>query len=280
MIPIYKDTYYYVPASASPFDYSIVADGETIFNGRAYVAPDENQIRIRVNGIAEDYLTMDFPALSGTTTHDDAAKTFSVYHEGSLVTAFTFCLDWSYESGEVTSGSLSHPINGHGCSGMVYFNTTAAGSSISTSASSTPNSAYTEGYCGTDYALYYLNRYGGWDCFYIEGLVRRKDEYDRMSITTVFNNNTKDWGKRNYNNQISPAWEVHTGWLNDSQSDNLAFNLLSSNQVYLHNLKKNEIIPVVLTDAEAEYKTFVGNQRRMVNYTINISASQTQQNIS
>ena len=280
MIPIYKDTFYYVPASASPFDYSIVADGEVIFNGRAYVAPDEANIKIKVNSIAQDYLKMEFPALSGVTPHDDAAKVFSLYNNSTLMTAFTFCLDWSYETESVSGGTLSHPINGHGDSRMYYFKTTASSGSISTTAYSTPPTGYTEGYCGTDYALYYLNRYGGWDCFYIEGLVKRKDDYNRLSISTPFNNNTMEWGKRNYNNQISPTWEVVTGWLTDSQSKNLAFNLLSSNQVYLHDLAKNVIMPVVLTDSQAEYKTFIGNGKKMINYTINVTASQTQQNIN
>lgn len=279
MIPIYKDTYYFAPESASPLDYTIVADGETIFSGRAYAAPDEPNIRIKVNTIAQDYLSTEFPELSGTTPHNNAAKTFSLYSGGSLLTAFTFCLDWSYESESVTSGSLSHPINGHGEERMVYFRTNAANNALSTTAYSTPPTGYAEGYCG-DWALYYLNRYGGWDSFLIEGLVKRSDEYDRHSITTVYNNNNRrDWGKRNYNNQITPAWEVVTGWLNDTQSETLAFNLLSSNQVFLHDFVKDKIIPVVITDAQAGHKTFIGNGRKMINYTINISGSQIEQNI-
>lgn len=134
-------------------------------------------------------------------------------------------------------------------------------------------------YCG-DWALYYSNRSGGWDSFLIEGNVKKIDNFEKYYINRSYNNTTMEWGKKVYHNEITTNYELHTGWLNDRQSEILAFNLLSSNQVYLHDLVNNKIIPVVITDDTAEYKTFKNNGRKMVNYTINVEASQIQQNIN
>ena len=47
--------------------------------------------------------------------------------------------------------------------------------------------------------------------------------------------------------------------------------------MFLHNLKTNKIMPVVVDNNEAEYKTFKNNGKHMVNYTINVKASQKKQ---
>lgn len=287
MIPIWQDTFYYVPASASPFTYSLEISGTTIFNGKAWVAPDEAQIRINVNRVVQDYLSMDFPAspTTGITAydHEDAVKTVSILDENNnTLSSWTFVFDWSYDTLSFDNNGLavlSDPVNGHSTIGMWHYKTFASETSgvVYTQKSLSPAGlGYDNNYCG-EYALYYCNRNGGWDSLLIEGDVRREDDFDRHSISTVYNNNSiMDWGKRNYNNQISPTWEVNTGWLTDSQSLNLARNLLSSNSVYFHDLDKGKVIPVILTDAKAIYKTH-RNQKRMVNHTISITASQSEQ---
>lgn len=283
---IYFDTFYTVSAGNSPFSYSIDLDGRTIFNGKAWNAPEENTIKIGINKIAQDYLSIDFPTLSsGTsiTSHPNAFRTFTLKNEsGSTLETYNFLLDWSGKERNFGSSIiLSDPINGKGVSGMYYFNTVWS-NGVSTTASKTASMAgYTEiENCGSEWALYYLNRGGGFDSFLIEGLVRKKDSYDRLNITRNFNNNTLDFGKKTYNNQITTEYEVVTGWLSDEESNNLAFNLLSSNQVLIHNVITGEIEPVVITDASGDYKTYKNNGRKMINYTINLSSSQTKQNIS
>lgn len=294
---IWKDTYYTVPASASPFSYTInditadYSNPKTIFSGRAFVAPAEANIQIKVNDICKDYLSIELPTMvpgSVNTDNPEAVKRFSIADSGGTVVAvYYFSLDWSYEVAErATTGAfyLSSPINFHGGTNMYYLCTKILGGTCRTNCASSTvstlyadNKKFVDGYCG-DYALYYLNRYGGWDSFLIEGNVKRKDEYNRLSITTPFNNNTMDWGKRNYSNQITPSWEITTGYLTDSESAILAKHLLPSNQVYLHNLKTGEITPVILTDGTGDFKTFRTNGRRFITYTINAQASQTQQN--
>lgn len=304
---IFKDTFYTVSATASPFTYTLsVEDGTVeingvqqpniveVFNGKAWAAPSSTSLEISINSIAQDYLKtdmMDLREISATTayTHDKAFRTFYLYNSNSvLLETYRFLLDWSYNEKDLTSAvDLSNPINGKYSTNMLMFSTIFNTSAVTTTISLSPsavtdcngNALYTDYSCNGEWALYYLNRNAGWDSLIIQGMVTKKDSYEKYYIDNAFDNNTIDFGKRTYHNQITPSWELHTGWLKDSESDNLAFNLLSSNQVYLHNLKDDEIYPVILTDAETTYKTFRNQNNKMYNYTINVQSSQLRQNI-
>ena len=85
VIPIWKDTYYTVNGDASPFVYSITVGNETIFNGKAYVAPNEQEIKIKVNDICKDYLSIELPILPTVgwrnTEHHLATRTFNINNE-------------------------------------------------------------------------------------------------------------------------------------------------------------------------------------------------------
>ena len=269
-------------------------DGNTIFSGKAFVAPDEAEIKIKVNDICKDYLSITFPNLpTNNMSHltDDtlAVRTFNVNNEGgATLSSYTFTNDWSYVRDEYgTSGTTykAFPINGHKTDGQYIFSTRVSSGGVQKTYTTkgspsllAPSGLYTTGFCG-NWAIYYLNSYGGWDSFLIEGNVRRKDEYNRLSITTPFNNATLEWGKRAYDNEIRPSFEITTGYLTDTESEILAKNLLRSNQVYLHDLVRGKVWPVVLTDSAGEFKTFKTNGRKFVTYTINAEASQTEQNI-
>ena len=290
--PIWRDTLFNIPASASPYSYTIEKDGVSVFQGKAWVAPAATAITVNINRIAQDYLAVSFPDLDAvsaatalTITHDDAVGVFTVSHENNTVSSFTFYNCWDYESQPLNSASnldLSKAINRHGTYGMYYFktvlNSNGTTGSVVTTASTVPVDGYSEDYCG-DYALYYLSRSCGWSSYLIEGSVKRVDEYNRYSITKDYDNTTINRGKTVYNNQINPRWEVHTGWVNNHDSEAIAFQLLSSNQVYLHDLKNDRVYPVVITDASAEYKNRNNQQNRIANYTINVSAAQIQQNL-
>ena len=297
-IPIWKDTFFNINASASPFSYSIETDGTTVFNGKAWAAPFEDIIKVGVNRVAQDYLHMEFPDLSlvsgssyTTVTHDEAVRTFTVYDEGhNTVTGYTFRLDWSYKDiPENATTYLAAPINRHGTTGMYFMrsNYYPSSGSVKTRISFNPSVVdivyrndvrYTTGYCGNG-ALYYLNRNCSWDCFLIEGNILRRDDYTRYQMNRSYDNNTLEFGKMTYNNHITPTWELHTNFLKNDESERLAFHLLSSNQVYFHDLVANKIYPVVITDASGEYKTVKNQGNKLVTYTINITASQAQHNI-
>lgn len=290
MTAIWKDTYYIADAEDSPFEYTLeLENGTVVFRGRAYAAPAERYIRININKIAQDYLRQSVPPLNqatagatGSAVAEDGVHVFVLRDaDGRVVGTYEFYYDWSYVDREEEYGviALSEPINGKAVEGMVQLYSYILDGRLYNTYSKRNITGYQIGNYCTDYAIYYCNRNGGWDSYLPLGVCKRFDNYDRKNITMAYDAGSLGWGKKTYNNQITPSWEINTGWVNDSESDNLARNLLGSNQVFLHDLNTDTIYPVVLTDTQVQFKTFVNNNRKMINHTIRMEASQIQQNI-
>lgn len=270
MIPIWKDTVYSVSYTQSPFTYSIeMGTGSaaiTVFNGKAWAAPEEPTIDININKVCRNYLDVDLPDLntittSTTYTHPNAVKTFVLKRNGTSLASYDFVWDWSYDENRI----LSKPINGKGTSNMFYLKSEVYNNTIRTNISLTPTTGYNSGYCG-EYAVYYLNTDGGWDSFLIEGKVAKTEEYNKYSIE-----NHK--GIRSiYDNEITTRWEIHTGWLNDSQSKTLFENLLPSNNIFLHDLVNDIVYKVVNTEAQGEHKTY-RNEKNLISYQFNLESA-------
>lgn len=295
IFPIWQDTYVTFNTVNSPINYSINLDGEAIFYGKAWAAPayDEDTFKTNINKICEDYLSNDMKDFRGVIegggtyiAHTDAVKTFTVKNEdtGGTLGTFTFIYDWShdtsksYTEGRVTD--MSDPINRKGVDGMYYFQTQFDGTQVKTLASLMPINGYTE---STDcnagkWAIYYLNRYGGWDSYLIDGYVSKKDGFARKNVVKGYNNNTLEFGSKPYMTQITHNYEIHTGWMNDRESEVLAANLFQTTRAYLHNLETNEVVPVIITDADVLYKNHKNSGRRLLNYTINAVSAQTEYN--
>lgn len=290
--PIWKDTYFSTGYTYSPYEYSINLntgnEGNeviTIFHGKAWVRPGEATLDININKIAQNYLYSDLPDLRNITSattyvNNYAYRQFYITNSaGTTVETYNFLLDWSYSNTAVTTDrSMSCPVNGHGANGMLFLSTrfVSGGPSVVTTITPSPGSGYTNTECG-DYALYYLNRFGGWDSFLFEGICSKNDKYKRLQISQSFNNNTLDFQKRTYENQITESWKLMTGWLTDDESEIFATHLLSTSNAYLHNLKTNEITPVIITDQNTNYKTNKNLGRKLINYTIGVEASRTKQ---
>lgn len=277
--PIWQDIYY-TSTTFTVLNYAVqIVGANTIYTGRAYQRPGGNGISINISKICQDYIKdsfreVDFRTLTGQTyLHPNSYVEFNLINlaNGNVLATYGFVYDWSYESWDGNNRTVSLPINGHNMTGMYSFNSTFSGavSGITTQISNvaTGNS------CG-EIALYYKNRKGGWDSFLIEGTWTKKDEYTKYTYNRSFNNNTLEFENGTYHSQIITSYQLNTGWLNDQQSDNLAFNLLSSNEVYLHNLCEDKVYPVVIKDNTATYKTYKNNSRKLVNYQINVEESQ------
>ena len=118
------------------------------------------------------------------------------------------------------------------------------------------------------YALYYLNAYGGWDTLLIEGNTQVTDNLTRHTRDAVYDNTEiQNRGTRNYLNEISKTFTLHTSWLSDDEASRM-HHLLNSPNVYLLDMETKEMMPVVLTNTTTEYKTYKGNGGKLVNYTI------------
>lgn len=131
---------------------------------------------------------------------------------------------------------------------------------------------YDTSYCG-DWAIYYQNRYGGWDSFLIEGTVKKKEALTPHSYAKSYDNTTAQRENTKYINEIATSFECTTGWLSDEESQRLAFHLLSSPNVYLHDIVNDKLWPVDITDSSVQYKTYQNQGKKLVNYTINLKDS-------
>ena len=133
---------------------------------------------------------------------------------------------------------------------------------------------YDVNYCG-DAALYYLSSRGSWEAFLIEGLVKRTDKYTQNDYYKSFDNTTIEFGRRRFLTDIKRTWELNTGWLSDWEAEAVATDIFPSTQVYLHLLDTDEMLPVVITDTQAEFKTYENQNYQLVSYKISVEASQS-----
>lgn len=121
------------------------------------------------------------------------------------------------------------------------------------------------------YVLYYLNAHGGWDSLLIEGAASEEDRLTRHTMTKA---GAYEREKVNYLNEIQKSITLHTSWLSDEQSLRM-HHLLNSTDVYLHDLEKNSILPVILEGSSTPYKTYKGEGGKLVNYTIQVTIAQS-----
>lgn len=260
---IWKDTYANVTDSFSIYDGT-----KLIMSGIAVPKPGSAQGSVNVARLVEDNVIHSAPSFNTgvTVTHNDAVKVFSVNG-----TAFTFQWDWSYTDRVYNQYTqFNFPINSKSATNMLRFVTSLVNGQLMTTTQMAGNSD-----CG-EYALYYLNRYGGWDSLLFTGKCKRKDTISGYTLNQEYNNNHPyEFGLTNYYSTVTPKYDLNTGWLSDSQSASFAFNVIPSPMVYLHNLVENTIFPVVITNTEAEYKTRKTSDKR-VSYTLNVTASQNQ----
>lgn len=131
--------------------------------------------------------------------------------------------------------------------------------------------------CEVQYVLYYVNPWGGYDWFPIKGRVDENDEITQYTYTQNYNNTTWDFGKRRYLCNIKKKYSLNTNWLKEEEAERMWY-LLQSNTVYLHNLQKNEIQPVIITNSTTEYKKRTMRSSR-ISYKIDVELSQTRERL-
>lgn len=281
--PIWQDIYY-TSTTYSVLSYAVqIVGANTIYTGRAYRRPTASVLSINISKICQDYIKdsfreVDFRNYVGQTyVHPYSYVEFNLINleNGLVLGTYGFVYDWSYEGWNGNTREVSNPINNHKMAGMYGFITNCRNNEgDNTMELATTVSEVASGNACGEIALYYKNRKGGWDSFLIEGTWTKKDEYTKYTYNRSFNNNTLEFENGTYHSQIVTSYVLNTGWLNDQESDNLAFNLLSSNEVYLHNLCTDKVYPVVIKDNTATYKTYKNNSRKLVNYQINVEESQ------
>ena len=125
-----------------------------------------------------------------------------------------------------------------------------------------------------NYALYYVNAYGGWDSLLLTGRVQEQDNYTRHNQSVEYDNTTIDGrGTRNFVNEIAKTFTLQTGWIDELGASRM-HHLLGSTFVLLHDLNTGDVMPVVLTNADCPFKTHGGEGNRLINYTIEATLAQ------
>ena len=267
----------------SVFDYRIYNRTNLIFQGRAYKRPNADTNDIKLNKIFENYLSNSINDLLNSGEPEDtginASKVFQIMKldaDGTetLIDEYTILYDWSYDfrfRGENTD--LSRPINGRYVAGMYKMDTTVDGKSGTVTNSLNGDTYNVLADCG-EYALYYLNAYGGWDALLIDGTVLKKSTITQYTTDKNYNNSRIEFEQTKYINEIQDAYEINTGFLTDEQAANLSKNLIPSKEVYLHFISDNKIVPVLITDTSVTYQTYQTNNLQMPQYKINVKESQ------
>lgn len=124
------------------------------------------------------------------------------------------------------------------------------------------------------YVLHYMNGYGGWDSLLIRGNGKQTDTLKRYTRKVPYDNGTaSNRGTENYVNEIGAKYEFHPGPMTERQASRM-WHLLNSVSVYLEDLEKGEIRPIVLTNAVSEYKTWDNQGHRLIEYTIEAELAQ------
>lgn len=125
------------------------------------------------------------------------------------------------------------------------------------------------------YVLYYVNKYGGWETYNISGKVLPKQNITRNTyLSNADNNYKRNFATKSYLNTLKNQWQITTGYFDDEQSE-LFSQIYSSPIVYLHDIEKDEIIAVNITDKNVDIKQY-SNQKKnpFFTYTLNVEASQ------
>lgn len=313
LIPIWKDKYVSLGANPQIY-FRIQVSGATIYSGLAVAKPGELTISVRVNDICADWLTNALPTLTDRTFTDASYPSFVVqkYSGGSWVNVETidFIPDWSFDYG-ILLNALADPINSRVDSRMfvltsknnITANVTASytkANGTTTTRTTTISSPPKNGTCAfkanavadtiqisvngftyevvrdtcNRYCLYYVNAYGGWDGFLIEGNVTESDNYSRNAVEKDYDNTQLvNRGKENWLNEVTKAWTMHTGLLDDAQAGRM-HHLIGSPLVYMCDLSTGDVWPVIVTDTACEYKTYKNQGNKMAEYTINVELAQ------
>lgn len=264
---VWRDTYY--TTNAQSLAYSIYFGSNLIFSGRAQAMPG-GILRIKINDICAEYLYQNINFDTTVTNNTGALGTFYLRDSnGATLETYVFLNSWDYEF-NWTGGTatLSNPVSDVYGVGMVVPTTTVNGSVSTTLAAPAKTDSCRK------YGLYYVNRKGGWDA-YAPVSARKQDNITQFTTDRSFSNATLEYEANRYLAEIKTAYVMQTDYLDDEQSENLAKNLLSTNKLYIHNLTTGVILPALITDNSVAYQTYQGNGKKMAQYTINVTESQS-----
>lgn len=310
-VPIWKDKTVSLGSSSVAFRIMKMDDSSIIYQGKAFKAPGAASVPIRINEICADYLVNALPTMTDRAFTELIKPSFKVQKKPNStwndVETVEFYNDWSYDYA-FSSTLLAYPINGRIDSRMAVLTTklatgtvnatyvnksgvssirtaTVAGTKDGTAcflASAVLNTktitvngiTYTVVSDCAKYALYYVNAFGGWDQFLIEGNEMQVDSMERFLREMEYDNTSiVNRGTDNYVSELTKSWTLNSGILSDAEASRM-HHLLNSCLVYLCDLATGDFIPVVISSNTCEYKTYRNMGMKMFNYTFTVQLAQ------
>lgn len=127
--------------------------------------------------------------------------------------------------------------------------------------------------CQAKYVLYYLSPKGGWCWFPIMGKVEVSDRLTSFTLSGNYDNTTTQFGKKRYTVDIATDYNLSTGFLTESQSLRM-WEMLESNMVYMHDMEKDVVFPVLMKQDTVEKKRYQRGQTKMLSYSFGVETSQ------
>lgn len=280
--PINQDHYIqlYVPDGPRPF--RIMQNGDTIYEGMAYARPNTDYASINVTRLLENYVENGLPGDFGIykatrAVISDAFQTFEITSQSGDTwetvenVGVLAWYDYEEKPGNYTELVLSDPVNGHSAAGVNYVRSRLYNGIVTNAITTAVTPEYVEGYCGR-YGITYLNKWGGYDFFLFEGKYEKSESYDIYKYNKTYDNTKNGFGSSRYQSVVTPKYTLSTGWLSDEESYRFAKHVVGSNQVWLQDLEKDKVIPVVITDTSTTYKRYEGKE--LISYTLTVINSQ------
>lgn len=295
--------------------YSLKDGENIIFTGRSHNVSDTNTYTIPFSSIARDYVDARITLDLSKTVQDEVTYSRTITVLGvSPTREYLIYNDYSYEDVEVSVGRpfvLSRPLSnvvdprqylfctvanlsGVACSvaikqGIMMLASAAVancrtftlplskeeylGMKVTTSGVSV-NMVYDVLETNADYCLYYLNAYGGYDHLLIKGNSLMSESYTRTEVRRNELNTTLKHNRDIIATDIVRKWQLHTDYLSDEQWA-LTHHLLGSPHIFLHNLNTGDVVPVVITAHQADWKTYRNQGNRKSNLTIEVEEART-----
>lgn len=283
---IWQDTRHAVATDKDSVAYTVTVDGTAVYTGRAYKRPGEDNIYIHLREIVKDYLSQSSAALlitgdSNLEQAPEAWRQVTLSVDGTDTgNVWWFLYDWSYStSPAIEAGSefsLGRPVNGHRVDGMTCL-ASALGHEGEYGVWNYCDAFSLQQYptvvpCGSA-VLHYINREGGWCSFLFEGLVKETDALTARTLDKGEAESLIDFASNRYGVDVQRKWTCTTGYLSDEESRRFAKDIVPTTMAFLDFFDATPI-PVVVADTTVEVKTYESGGRKLVQYTINLAASQ------
>lgn len=126
-----------------------------------------------------------------------------------------------------------------------------------------------------DYAVYYVNAYGGWDALPVYGY--QQLSYTRHDYSVDYDNNQQSAiGRVDYLNEEKIKFTLFTGMLKELGSSRI-HNLIGTNCAVIHELSTGRILPITVTSDTVKTKTYRSEGRTPISYEFEVEVAQDRQ---